>query len=301
MKRLFYLVSLVATVCFFNSCAEEDPAQGISVNGTFTDKATIEGYVYLNTNISSSEAIKYAPAGTLLSFSIAYADLGVLGSPGNYLKTTTVDANGHYSVELPAKADGTSVTVKISGAQILKEITTDDGKSKDQVFEITQTVQDVEKGFTYQKKLEYREGSVLQVSETWEEGIYRVKLEYSDGIKKSPLPRDTEVKVTVSQNEFVPARTNDLVFIKKVGSNGLLEIVLPAPTLLNGGLTFSWESVFVAEAHTKYELDNEGNKVSIFDDYVFSIAPQQQPVIYAGETVEGGTVEANRGRQLTFN
>jgi hypothetical protein len=308
MKRLFYLVSLITSVFFFNSCTEEDPAKGISADETFTNKAIIEGYAYLSTNKSSTEAIKYVPEGTLLSFAIAYGNdyggLGVPGSNGRYVKTTTVGANGRYSIELPTRADGVVSTVTISGAQVLLTVTTDDGKSRDQVFSLTPVTQEIISDFTYLKKLEYEEEAILQNSETWKEGTYRIKLEYSDGMRKLSVPQDTEVRVTVAKSEFVPERTNDLVFIKKVGRNGLLEIKLPAPTLLDGGLTFAWELIFVAEAITRYTSDNDGNPIPVYDDYVFGFAPFSnyiQSVIYGGKTVEKSPIEAQRGEQLTFN
>ncbi|MDR0413675.1 MAG: hypothetical protein LBH61_07745 [Dysgonamonadaceae bacterium] len=302
MKRFFYLVTLITSVCFFYSCAEEDPALGVSVDETFTNKATIEGYAYLSTNKSSTEAVKYAPEGTLLSFTINYGGnngLGVPASNGRYVKTTTVGANGRYAIELPARADGAAVTVEISGAQVLLTVTTDDGKSKDQVFGLVPSSQDIISDFTYLKKLEYREESVLQSSETWKDGTYQVKLEYYDGTRYLPVPRDTEVKVTVAGNQFIPVRTNDWVFIKKIGSNGLLELKLAAPALSNGGLAFTWDLVFVAEAITREEYDESRNQwVSIYNDYVFRV--QKMALVYGGRTVEGEDLIIMRSEQLTF-
>jgi hypothetical protein len=298
MKRLFYLATLVASVFFFSACAE-DPAEAIDVEGTFTDKAIIEGYVYLNTNKSSTEALKFAPEGTLLSFSIAYANLGVMGSLGSYVKTVAVDANGHYSVELPARTDGSIVPVYISGAQVLLTITADDGRSKDQIFRVIPTQQEIQKGFTYLKKLDYTEGDAFQESETWKVGTYQVKLEYYDGTRRLPVPRDTEVRVIVLKDRFVPERTNDWVFIKKVGSNGLLEIKMNAPSLLDGGLTFYWESAFVAEAVTRTGYDNNGDPINTYNDYKFDIG--SSVTIYGEKTVDKGTLSATRGTQLTSN
>ncbi|MDR1372247.1 MAG: hypothetical protein LBJ17_03855 [Dysgonamonadaceae bacterium] len=300
-KKIYLATAVVAAVCVFNGCMGEDPATGISVEETFTQKATVEGYVYLNTNKSSTEAVKFAPAGTLLSFTIAYQDLGVWESDGKYVKTASVDANGHYSVELPTRADGASVTTTIDGEQILLTVTTDDGKSREQVFRISPETQDISSNFTYLKKLDYTEGAVIQESQAWQEGIYTVKLEYSDGKRKLSVPRDTEVKVTVDKNRFIPARTNDLVFVKKVGANGLLEIKLPAPTLItnDGGLAFTWKSVFVAEGFTKSIIE-DGKIVEIYDEYIFTAVPPNYPVIYGGNTVDGGAVNAVRGTQLTF-
>jgi hypothetical protein len=299
MKKLFYpAIFLIATVFFFNGCADEDPAQGVSVD-TFP-RATIEGYAYLNINQSSTAVVKYAPEGTLLSFTIPYSGLGISGSSGNYVKTTPVKADGSYAVELPARADGTPVSVSISGAEILLKITTDDGKSVDQVFEVTSATQSIVAGFTYQKKLEYIKKEALQESETWKEATYQVKLEYYDGITKRIVPRDTEVKITVSKSEFVPERINDWIFFEKVGSNGSLEIKTGAPSLLDGGLSFTWELAFTAEAITRYDTDtNTGNSIAIYDDYVFTAS--RQSTIYGEKLVDAGTVSATRGAKLTNN
>jgi hypothetical protein len=299
MKRLFYLVTLVTAVLFINGCAEEDPAEAVSVDGVFTNKATVEGYVYLNTNKSSTEAVKFAPDSTLLYFSIPYSDLGVSGN-GNYVKTTTVDANGHYSIELPAKANGSSVTVSISGAQILLTVTTDDGKSRDQIFKVSTTLLSIRKGLTYIQKLEYEEGDILQESETWTEGTYRVKLEYSfNSTTNLPVPSGTEVKVTVPGSAFVPERIDDWVFIKKVGDDGLLEIKLKAPSLLDGGLTFGWTSAFVADVASDTRVDSNGNPIK--NKYKFDIQ-QDNVTIYGGITVEARTLSVeHNNNQLTFN
>jgi hypothetical protein len=271
-------------VCVFISCGEEDPAEGISVEGTFTSKATIEGYAYLSTNKSSTEVVEYAPEGTLLSFTIAYSDLGVQVSNGKYVKTTTVDANGYYSIELPARADGASVSVNISGAQVLLTITTDEGNSKEQVFEITSgTTQTIAKDLTYLKKLEYKEIEVLQESENWEEGTYQVTLKYYNGKEEIFVPKDTEVKITISKDYFVPKRANDLILVKKVGDNGLLEIKSGAPSLLSGGLPFSLKSVFIAD----YITDVVKN---IAVAYSYELSSSATGAIYGGETIFGGTI-----------
>ncbi|MDR2086661.1 MAG: hypothetical protein LBP72_05740 [Dysgonamonadaceae bacterium] len=298
MKKLFYpAILLIATVFFFNGCADEDPAQGVSVD-TFP-RATIEGYAYLNINQSSTAVVKYAPEGTLLSFTIPYSGLGISGSSGNYVKTTPVKADGSYAVELPARADGTPVTVSISGAEILLKITTDDGKSVDQIFKVNPVEEPIVAGFTYRKKLEYSQKEAFQVSATWEEAIYEVELEYSDGKTNLPVPKDTEVKITVSGNSFVPTRANDWVFFKKVGFNGSLEIKMDAPSLFDGGLAFTWELAFRAEA-TEFIYDYvTGTEKPVSNDYKFYI--KQTSTIYGGESVDAGTVSATRGAKLTNN
>ncbi|MDR0681951.1 MAG: hypothetical protein LBG15_08930 [Dysgonamonadaceae bacterium] len=294
MKNLFYLAILIGGVFYFNSCVEEDPSQAINVENAFPKKAVIEGYAYLNVNKSSTEIVKYAPENTLLSFAIAYNNLGNFGSSGNYLRTTTVDANGYYSIELPTRNDGTPVTVQITGEQIQLTVTTEDGKSKKQIYEILPITQAIVSNFTYLKKLEYTEKEVFQESETWGKGIYRVAFEYYTGKDTTYVPKDTEVRITISKDQFVPKRTNDLVLIKKVGANGLLEFETEAPSLLNGGLTFSLESAFIAKYLTRIQDEEE-----IYNDYIFNIS--NWGVIYSGKTIERETIMANRGTQLTNN
>jgi hypothetical protein len=281
MKKLFYFTGLIATVFLLNSCSEEDPAQAVDVDGTFTGKATIEGNVYLNTNQSSTELIEYVPEGTVLSFAIDYASLG-LGSQGRYVKTAAVNANGHYLVELPTRADGLPVVVSITGAQIQLTITTPDGKSKDQVFEVPVNVtQEIVRNLVYLKKIEYRLKETLRESETWENGTFRATLRYYNGKEDRFAPENTEVKITVSKDAFVPKRTNDLILIGKVGANGLLELKIPAPSLLNGGLSFKLESVFIAEYVT-----NVVRNTTVSCTYTLT----SMATVYGGETISGRTL-----------
>ncbi|MDR1436782.1 MAG: hypothetical protein LBI65_01555 [Candidatus Symbiothrix sp.] len=281
MKNLFYYAILIAAVCFFGNCSEEDPAQGINVDGIFTNKATIEGDVYLNVNRSSTEVVEYVPEGTLLSFAVDYSSLGVQGSQGRYVKTAPVEADGHYSVELPTRADGTSVPVSITGEQIRLTITTGDGKSKDQIFEIIPAIQSITSNLTYLKKLEYTERETLKESETWTDGIYRVTLKYYNGKEEKSVPENTEVKITVSGDRFVPKRANDLILVEKVRANGLLEIKIPAPSLLNGGLPFRIESAFIGEQVRNVVLNTTVSHV-----YKLTAAG----IIFGGETISGNTL-----------
>jgi hypothetical protein len=292
MKKLFYSAILFATVFTLNSCGEEDPAQAISVDETFTNRATIEGYVYLNTNKSSTETVTYAPEGTILSFVIAYEDLGVVDSDGNYVKTTTVSAEGTYSIDLPAKADGTPVPVNIQGAQVHFTVTSDDGKEKEQLFETLPATQYIIGGLVYQKKIEYTESDALRETENWTEGTYKATLKYYDGKEEKFVPVDTDVKITITKDQFVPERTNDLIFIAKTGANGSLEIKQPAPSLLNGGLDLTLESAFIAE----YVTDVVTNTAS---SYKYSLTASA--TIYGGETVNKGTIPYQRGDKVSAN
>jgi hypothetical protein len=281
MKKLFYFTGLIAAVFLFNSCSEDDPAQAVDVDGTFTGKATVEGNVYLNTNQSSTEMIEYVPEGTVLSFAIDYTSLG-LGSQGRYVKTATVGANGHYLVELPTRADGLPVIVSITGSQIQLTVTTPDGKSKDQVFEVPVNVtQEIVRNLVYLKKIEYRLKETLRESETWGNGTFRATLKYYNGKEDKFAPENTDVKITVSKDVFVPKRTNDLILMGKVGANGLLEVKMPAPSLLNGGLSFRLESVFIAEYVTNVVRNTTVS-------YTYTLT--SMAMVYGGETISGKTL-----------
>jgi hypothetical protein len=94
---------------FFTSCDKTVETTPLSIDLSKT--ATIEGYVYadLNLNDYGKEAV---PAGTKIILSLPYSDLYSSGATGNWVDTVDVDANGKFTVAVPADADGVTVTIK---------------------------------------------------------------------------------------------------------------------------------------------------------------------------------------------
>ncbi len=125
-------------------------------------------------------------------------------------------------------------------------------------------------------------------SASWEEGTYNVSLKYNNGKEDVAVPAGTEVKVKIDKDDFIPARTNDLVFIQTVGSNGVLSLTLPAPSLLNGGLTFTMESAFIAD----YITVTSG--VESTSKYTFEIS-DEAGTIYGGQTIQAAQIIFTQG------
>ena len=270
------------------SCAKEDPAKGISVS-TFTSTATVNGTAYLNIN-SGNVHKQFVPAGTQLAFTIAWSCLGISDATGNFVATTTVDANGKYTIQLPARSDGTAVTVTITGNPLVEDVV-NGLRTEKQLFTLSETTVSIIKDFTYEKNLSYKkDGANLSESEAWVEGTYTLNVRYmaSTSTDETPIPNQTVVKVTIAKNQFVPARENDMVFTETVKDGGTITIKMPAPTVQMrvSGLVISLESAVILD----YTVGTNTNK------HIFTMS--QTGKIIGGTTVNGGKVVYTRGSQI---
>ncbi|NDV46007.1 hypothetical protein D0T49_03000 [Paludibacter sp. 221] len=286
MKKLWFAV--LATAFLFASCGKEDPAQGVKIDEIFKSTATIKGVAYISSNTSDETALQFAPKDSKLIFTIANTAYGLTGS-GNYVKEALVGEDGAFSVELPAKNDGGSVTVSISAEPIVLTVNKN-GVAVNQIFTLTAgTSEDIIKGYVYQKKLTYNAAnSDLGQTVNWEPGTYKATLQYYDGKNNVDVPADTEVKITVAKNLFTPVRAEDYVFIEKVGANGALEFTMDAKALIDGGLAFTMKSSFVA----KYTTVTSGVETSL--NYKFDLS-SASGTIYGGITNDGGTKTFTKG------
>jgi hypothetical protein len=138
--------------------------------------------------------------------------------------------------------------------------------------------------------LDYDAGVLMTEEANWQEGTYRVGLTYHNGKADVNVPQGTGVRVTINRNQFVPARTNDLIFMGTVGTGGVLEIRIPAKSLLEGGLPFSMESSFIAD------FIEVTAGVETASKYVFSM--NTTGVIYGGETNNANPVRYTRGARV---
>ncbi|MDL2262048.1 hypothetical protein LJC11_00925 [Bacteroidales bacterium OttesenSCG-928-I21] len=290
MKKLKKLLLVFVVFAFiFNACAPEDPAEGVNIEQTVKSSATIEGVAYVNTNTSATTVQQFAPEGTLLIFTIDNSDYGV-SSAGKVVKSTTVGAEGKYSVSVPARTDGQAVTVKINGSPILIDVTTPD-KVEKQLFKLSEVSENVVKELTYVKKLEYAKDVNITETANWTEGTYKATLKYNNGKEDVAVPEGTEVKITIAGDQFIPERSNDLVFVEAVGANGMLEIKTMAPNLLEGGLTMDFESTFIAD----YITINSGIESTL--KYTFEL-PLLSGILFGNEIVDDGVKLYNLGSSV---
>ena len=294
MKKIFNFLAgtCLASALLFTACGEEDPATGVVVDELFKSTATIEGVAVMNVNTSGSNVQKYVPSGTNLIFTIQNSAYGIKNATGSFVKTTTVGSNGAFEIELPAREDGTAVLASITSDPVVVVIEMG-GTKKTQVFNLQgNNSQSIVKGLSYRKLLTYTGGDVLSEEAVWKAGTYRVKLTYNDGKSASPVvvPINTEVRITVAANQFIPARSNDLVFIEKIQSGGILEIKMPAKSVLDGGTVFSVSGKFLADFTVSLGPPENIERRS------FSISFYK--TMYGDETITGSDINLGSGVTL---
>lgn len=108
MKKLFFATAVALLAMLgFTSCEEMIVSTDQTID--LAPKATISGNVLAELNLQSS-GMEAVPAGTQLLVEVAYADINP-ASTGKWMDTIQVSADGKYSVQVPADADGVSVTV----------------------------------------------------------------------------------------------------------------------------------------------------------------------------------------------
>jgi hypothetical protein len=109
VSKLLYAFMFVL-VAVLTSCDKDVETSSLTVDNF--PKATITGYVYASLDLTNY-GDETAPEGTEVIITIPYSDFEGLGnSSGNYMVTTKLDANGSFTIEVPADADGVSVTAK---------------------------------------------------------------------------------------------------------------------------------------------------------------------------------------------
>lgn len=108
MKRLFVLIAVTALV--FGSCKKYKVSDPVDLETL--QKVTLKGTVYVNTLDETVPTLQFAPAGTIVRVSVPYADYDATNASGGfYVKTTTLDANGGCSIEVPVVASGVTATI----------------------------------------------------------------------------------------------------------------------------------------------------------------------------------------------
>ena len=281
MKRNLFAVVIAALM--FSACGSEDPANGVVVTDVFSSTATIEGVAFLNANTAAGTHEQFVPTGTQLVFTIANSEFGIRGlhglpAQGNFVRTATVGANGTFQVTLPTRDDGVAVTARITGNPVVVNVDLGSGTQGRQVFTVAPNQeQSIVRGLTYQRRLDFIPGTVISEENSWREGTYRVRLTHTVNGVTTNVPQGTAVRITIAGHQFIPARANDLVLTRTVGTGGILEIRTPAPIIADNpnGLTFSMTSSFTANC--------SGSR------FIFSMPWNTTGRIFGGETIGAGT------------
>lgn len=112
MKKLFITVAAAAMI--FTSCKKYEVSEEINLESLPT--VAIKGTVYavLDETVSAAE-YQFAPQGTVVRVSIPYEAYDIHNtSNGFYVKTTTIDSNGNYEIDVPVVSRGVEATVSFT-------------------------------------------------------------------------------------------------------------------------------------------------------------------------------------------
>ena len=105
------LACLVLFATFMTSCDKEITTSPVTLDNS--QKATIKGYVYANTDLTKL-GYETAPAGTKVIITMAYNQItGISSTAGSLNDTVQLAADGSFEYKVPADADGVDVDVAI--------------------------------------------------------------------------------------------------------------------------------------------------------------------------------------------
>ncbi len=125
-KLSLFAVLTLATAIAFNSCEKIEEGSPITIDTT-SKKATISGIVRAdlmldeqvfndnigNTNFGHVDTLEYAPEGTEIHFHVKKQDFNpdVEDGSDEFRYSTTVNADGTYSIEIPTTEEGLNVDI----------------------------------------------------------------------------------------------------------------------------------------------------------------------------------------------
>lgn len=111
-------VSLFLAICIIalSSCKKYELSEELTIDKTLEsfDKVTISGVVTSDFDATNASTNEYVPAGTVLTFSVSYADYGIpMTNPENnrHYFTATVGQNGKYTLDIPVPTHAINVDV----------------------------------------------------------------------------------------------------------------------------------------------------------------------------------------------
>ncbi len=222
MKKLvFYSVATVMLAFAFTSCKKYEVSAPLDLSSLPT--ATIKGDMYAQLDKTNS-SLEKAPSGLTVTISIPLSDYNPNNtSGGNHIVTTTTDANGKFSIEVPVVSSGVNATISFESftSSVLEAIGQTDVSEKTSLFELAdEFVNDLGTGNSKTLldlgTLEYQEtssdpnsGSFTPSTSVTYEGTltYLVKRKVGvlqpDTLIYAPVPEGTELVIKiVSKNEF---------------------------------------------------------------------------------------------------
>jgi hypothetical protein len=133
-KLKFIAIFSVVSVLTFNSCEKIEEASPVTINTSKTatisgmvkanlvvDKTYIQDIYGLNSTGMITDTSEYAPLGTELHFHVDKSDYNSdVDGDEELIYSTTVNANGSYSITLPVTDEGVDVSISLNDFQYNK-------------------------------------------------------------------------------------------------------------------------------------------------------------------------------------
>ena len=116
MKKVFVFMMATVVALGLASCNKmEDPAKPIEISDSDERSAVIEGTLLCVTDLKASPKKYEGAEGVEIVAVISYAEILAPATPaGNWMKKITVDAAGHFTLNVPANPAGVNVTFNVS-------------------------------------------------------------------------------------------------------------------------------------------------------------------------------------------
>ena len=116
MKKVFVFMMATVVALGLASCSKmEDPAKPIEISDSDERSAVIEGTLLCVTDLKATPKKYEGAEGVEIVAVIPYAEILAPATPaGNWMKKITVDAAGHFTLNVPANPAGVNVTFKVS-------------------------------------------------------------------------------------------------------------------------------------------------------------------------------------------
>ena len=116
MKKVFVFMMATVVALGLASCSKmEDPAKPIEISDSDERSAVIEGTLLCVTDLKATPKKYEGAEGVEIVAVISYAEILAPATPaGNWMKKITVDAAGHFTLNVPANPAGVNVTFNVS-------------------------------------------------------------------------------------------------------------------------------------------------------------------------------------------
>ena len=140
MKKQFMFAAAVMTALAFTSCKKYEVSGPLDLSELQT--VTIQGNMYADLD-ETNTTLEKAPQGLKVTVSIPFTDYNSTAGDGNHIVTTTTDANGKFSINVPVVSDGVDATIYFESftASVNTQVGGNSNFEKTKLFKLaTQTI-----------------------------------------------------------------------------------------------------------------------------------------------------------------